>query len=288
MNPPACAGQLSLVSVNFQAPTVPNIFCIQAENANANVTMQPCNPTLNSQLFRITRINPGQNPNTLQPGKNQGGLIAQILDRETGLCLAPGTTTNSTIFDPNYIGLTGGCLGSIGCSGPTEIVNGTNVIMTACTGGSFPGYIWALIPSIAFCGIASGCGGCTGCIGCSRIPGTNNCAGCAGCTGNQTMITPPQIVYVGNLNINEIPIGPTGYLGLTGPSAIFQWLIDNKAQSLYYGGTGNSLVLRELGTDVTICKEKPYSAQYINLTLFNTISEESVCLQQCQTFCTGL
>lgn len=279
---PACAGQVSLVSVNFQAPRptqpgqLPDIFCIQ--NSNSNALMEICNPSLQSQLFRVTRINPGQNPNTLQPGMGQNGLIAQILDRSNNLCLQPGNMTTTTIFDPSYVG----------CTGPTSTFSGMSVGFSACTGGSSPGYIWALLPSIAFCSNPQGCPGCTGCFGCVRTPGTINCSGCAGCTGFSPIVTPPQIIYIGNLNLNNIPSGATGYKGLTGPSAIFQWLIDNNAQSLYFGGTGTGLILRNIGVDVNICPNKGYISQYLNLATYNTISQESVCLAQGTLNCTPL
>jgi hypothetical protein len=278
-NVSACPGQLSLISVNFQAPTVSDIYCIQNEGTGTNVTMQLCNPSINSQLFRLTRINPGQNPNTLQPGEGQNGLIAQILDRDSGLCLIAGTGTSSTIYDPNY-------LQNTECTGNQITINGTNVIMSTCTGGQFPGYVWLLLPSTTFCGVS---GGCSGCIGypngsCQRIPKSNNCEGflCGldACTGNAPMINPPQIVYIGNINLNDAPVGPTGYKGLTGSNAIIQWLIDNNAQSLYYGGAGNGLILAPMGTDISVCTEKPFTSQYMNLTTYNTISQESVCLQQ--------
>lgn len=275
-NVPACAGQLSLVSINFQAPTVPNINCIQNEGTGFNVTMQSCDPSNNSQLFRITRIDPGQNPNSLQPGQGQNGLIAQILDRDTGLCLIPGTTTTTTIYDPDY-------LGTSQCMGPNVIFSGTNVTMGECTGGIFPGYVWVLLPSLPYCPLTGGCGGCTGCPGCNRVSGSTVCFGCAGCNGDAPLPTPPQIVYVGNLNLEDLPVGPTGYNGFTGPSAIVQWLIDNNAQSLYYGGTGNGLILRDLGTDVTVCEDKPFISQYLNITTYNTIIQEEVCLQEITT-----
>jgi hypothetical protein len=100
LNIPACAGQLSLVSINFQAPGVTGIFCLQQSGTGGTITMAPCNPSNPNQLFRVTRINPGQNPASLQPGQAQNGIIAQILDRNTGLCVVPGTGTSSTIFNP--------------------------------------------------------------------------------------------------------------------------------------------------------------------------------------------
>lgn len=280
LNIPQCAGQLSLVSVNFHAPTVPNIFCLQREGTGANITMQPCNPANPAQLFRVTRVNPGQNPNSLQPGQGQNGLIAQILDRDSGLCVVPGTGTTTTIYDPNYLAPI-----DAECSGPSQVFTGTNVILGACTGetggtGTFPGYVWALLPSVPYCPATGGCTGCTGCIGCHRVPGSAFCEGCPACTGNAPLPTPPQIVYIGNLNLTEIPLGTTGYAGLTGNSAIVQWLIDNNAESMYFGGTGDGLILRDIGTDVTVCEQQPFTAQYLNLITYNTLRAEEVCLAE--------
>ena len=277
-NVPPCAGELSLVSVNFQAPTVDDIFCIQQSGTGANATMQPCNPSIPNQLFRITRINPGQNPNALQPGQGQNGLLAQILDRDSGLCLVAGNATTTTTYNPAYLTPI-----DSGCSGPEQTLSGTNVILGPCTGstGLAPGYVWVLLPSLPYCPIVGNpCSGCGGCVGCNRVLGTTTCAGCQGCNGTAPLPTPPQIVYIGNLPFNEIPVGPTGYQGLTGSSAVVKWLIDNNAESLYYGGAGNGLILRPLGTDVAICEQKPYTSQYLNLTTYNTISTEEVCLAE--------
>lgn len=254
---PPCIGQLSLVSINYQSPDQPNIFCLQTNGTGNNVTMEPCNPTNNNQLLRLTRYDPGQNPNALTPGQGQNGLITQILDRSTGLCVVPGTSQNNTTYNPSYIP-------NGQCSGNQVTLTGNNVILSTCTGGTFPGYVWALVPSIQYC----------------SLPG--------GCTPSQTIITPPQIVYIGNLNFATFPTGGTGYSGLTGPSAIFKWLIDNNARSLYYGGSGNGLILYNLGINILDCIQKPYTAQYINLTSYNTIVNQQVCRQSGSSNCIPL
>lgn len=277
-----CLGQVSLVSINFQAPTISNINCIQNHGTGNNVTMESCNPGIIEQLFRVTRINPGENPNTPQPGKGQNGLFSQIFDRTTGLCLVPGNVTTTTTYDPNYLTPI-----DSSCTGPPEQVSGTNLVLGQCTGGVFPGYVWALLPSVSYCSVTGGCGGCTGCNGCRRILGSNNCTGCVDCSGNESSTTSPQIVYIGNLNINDIPLGPTGYNGLTGSSAIIQWFIDNKAQSLYYGGQGTGLILKDIGTDYQICSQKPFISQYLNLTTYNTLIAQEVCINTSLN-CVGL
>lgn len=291
LNISACPGVLSLVSLNFQSPSNPDIFCIQDNGSGRNATMDFCTPINTNQLFRVTRTNPGQNPNSLKPGQGQNGLIAQILDRNTGLCLVAGHSTTSSIYDPTYSG----------CTGSQQTFSGTNVVMGPCTGGIYPGYLWALIPSIPYCGVPGGCFGCTGCPPsvCMRCPGGNSCGDgssacnavvCSGtggsCHGNAITTTPPQIVYIGNLDITQAPIGNTGYAGLTGTNALIKWLIDNKAESLYYGGAGDGLILRQFGTDIAkttaSCSlgDQGFVAQYMNLPAYNTISSLAVCLAE--------
>lgn len=270
-NLPPCAGQLSLVSLNFQVPLNPDIFCLQSNGTGNNISINPCDPTKPNQLFRVTRVNPGQNPNSLKPGQGQNGIIAQILDRNSGLCVVPGNSAATTIFNPAY-------LGTSGCSGPETPISGQNIILSACTGGPFPGYVWALLPSVIYCSIPGGCTSCTGCAGCTQIQGSNFCAGCAGCTGSNNLITPPQIINIADLDLSTFPTGMTAYFGLTGSSAIVQWLIDNDANLLLWGGAGNTpIIATGIGLDRTRCGDKAFNAQYINLTVYNTIIEESVC-----------
>jgi hypothetical protein len=258
---PLCAGQLSLVSVNFQSPGNSDIHCLQTF-FNTEVNMAPCNPSLGSQLYRITRIDPGQNPFALQPGQGQNGLIAQLLDRVTGQCITAGEDITSTIYDPKY-------LQNSSCSGATESIAGTSVVLSTCTGGIFPGYVWAMLPSVVYCPSPTGCTT-------DYNPEDPN-HGCTAGSKDCNFTTPPQMVYIGNLDIENIPLG-TGYAGLTGASAIVQWFVDNDAKSLYWGGTGPGLILTDFATNVGICKQKPYTAQYMTITQYNTTSQEAVCL----------
>ncbi|CAH6418996.1 Hypothetical protein HVR_LOCUS183 [uncultured virus] len=269
---PACPGELSVISLNFQAPTTP-IYCIQNNGTGANVTMVPCDPASSNQLFRVTRTNPGQNPDTLQPSQAQNGFLTQILDRETGLCVVPGTGSSITVFNPNSV---------TGCSGSSQSISGTNIILGSCTGGEFPGYVWALLPTVPFCSNPSGCTACSGCVGCQQLPQTNTCGGCTGCVGSPILGIPQQVVYVGNLDFSTFPSGP--YKGLTGDSAAVQWLIDNEAVSMYYGGDAtvnpggnNNVVLFPMGRDVTYCPDIPFVAQYLGISAYNTISLETAC-----------
>ena len=80
-------------------------------------------------------------------------------------------------------------------------------------------------------------------------------------------------------------------MGLSGGSALVQWLLDNDARSLYWGGSGNGLILAPFTTNYTQCLQKPSMSQYMNLTLYNTISAEAVCLAEGvlgTPYCTGL
>jgi len=253
-NIPPCAGQLAVLSLNFQAPLEPP-YCL-ATHDTFSATMNECNPAAINQQLRVTRINPGQNPNSLQPGQGQSGLLAQFLDRTTGLCLTGGTGTSMTTFDPAYGNL---------CSESPRNITGTNVVLGPCTGptGAFPGYVWALLPSVEWC---------------------PNVAGCTGTTG--TLTTPPQVVYVGNIDLTTYPTD--GYQGFTGTSAVIKWLEDNNAQSLFYGGAGEGVILTPFATDDSVCQARAFNAQYLNYTLFNLISAQEVCYAHTSGNCTPL
>jgi hypothetical protein len=282
---PQCAGQLSLVSVNFQGPSQPDIFCMQSNGTGGTITMNRCDPSNTKQLFRITRIDPFQNPRSLKPGNGQNGLLAQILDRETGLCVIPGNDQSETVYNPEYLTPV-----NSGCSGSQQVFIGSNLVLGPCVGGTgfAPGYVWAFVPSFPYCPIpGNSCQGCTGCTGCTRILGENVCSGCNECTGNAPSPVPPQIIYTGDINFDDVPIGNTGYQGITGPSALLKWLVDNNGKSLYFGGTGG-LILTSVGTDVDICIQKAYTSQYINLPLYNTIIDQEVCLNPNTSNCTSL
>lgn len=276
---PLCYGQIGVVSVNFQAPIQPDIFCLQKGNTGDNLTMAPCDPSNEKQLFRITRISPGQKIGTI--GQSQNGLLAQILDRDTGLCVLPGNSTTSTIYNPDYLRKV-----DDDCGGNTTTIYGTNIILDSCTKVKNNGFVWALLPSLPFCSLTQGCPGCTGCIGeCYRNPYSNLCT-CPNnhelCTGGEFMFTPQQIVYVGDLDMKNIP---QEYKGLKGSSAIIQWLKDNNAKAMFYGGTGSGVILKEIGIDVQQCDQKPYTAQYLDLTLYNLLINRQVCLGTIDSNC---
>lgn len=137
----ACAGQLSLLSVNFQAPTVPitNTLCI-SNGLGSNSQMAYCDPTDTTQIFRLTRVNPGQDPNTLKPGQGQSGPVAQLFHRSSGLCLTgdPNGNTGPSPFLPNYIP---------GCSSSLPTATGLLLVLEECSGLPNDGYMWYMLPS---------------------------------------------------------------------------------------------------------------------------------------------
>lgn len=244
---PACVGQIALLSVNYQVPSNFNINCVVNNGTGNNVSMAPCDPTNNAQIFRFTRINPGQDPKALLPGQGQNGLIAQILDRNTGLCVQPGSSTITAQYDPSY-------LSAFGCGGPSFPVQGQDVVVSACTGGLFPGYVWAFVPPLVYC------------------PETD----VTKCNATNTTQSPPQIAYVGNLDFNTFP-GATGYKGLSGSSAIVQWFLDGNATSMLYGAGDNKLILTPFSIDGTKCLDRAKVSQYLNVSIYNTIQKQAVC-----------
>jgi hypothetical protein len=245
-NQPTCAGEIALVSVNYQVPTNDNPFCIVHTTAANPVTMSPCNPGEADQRFRITRINPGQNPGSLVAGGGQTGLLAQILDRQTGLCLAQGEPGAVSTWNPAY----GGC-------GSVETFAGFYVRLAPCASVTpppldYPGYNWLMLPSFEYC----------------SVPG--------GCTAAERYTTAPQIVYVGNIDLSTIPL--TTFQGLTGLNAIYKWAMVNHATALYYGGGATGPILRELAGPIDDCTNAGYISQYLNTATYNKISEYQVCL----------
>jgi hypothetical protein len=243
----ACAGQIALLSINYQVPSNFNINCIVNNGKDNEITMTGCDPTSAAQVFRFTRIDPGQNPGSLKPGQGQNGLIGQIFDRNTGLCVQPGPNTITAQYDPSY-------LSAFGCAGPSLPVQGSDVVLSTCTGGPFPGYVWAFVPPLVYC------------------PETD----VTKCNASNTTQSPPQITNISNLDFSTFP-GPDGYKGLSGSSAIVQWFIDNKATSMLYGAGDNKLVLTPFSIDGTKCLDRAKVGQYLNISIYNTIQQQAVC-----------
>lgn len=259
-----CAGQLSMLSVNNHGTNAlfPIPFCIQTNETNT-VDMRQCDPTIEEQIFRITRVHIGQSPASLIPGKNQNGILTQLLHRDSGLCLVPGDNIVASTYYPSYLNQTK-------CSGPVQVFNEQNLKLGSCTGGRYPGYVWAFIPSMMYCPLVGGC------------------------TGDELISVPPQISYIGDLDINEIIVGTGGYQGLTGTNALIKWLIDNDVKSLYFGGSAtdtnyhnNNLILKDFGLNLDVCSNQGYIPQYLNISTFNTMIYQQVCTINNNINCTN-
>ena len=281
-----CAGELSLVSLNYHGVSsgMTTMMCISQDYPGlpeGTVVMQECDPSNKGQLFRVTRINPGQNPDSLQPG-SQSGMLAQILDRDTGLCLMPGTETWSANFLPTFVeGINSSCTG-----GPVGYT-GLNITLSECTGGPYPGYVWALFPSIQYCAVDQGCSGCT--VGYTRNPYSNLCCentnpdNCPASAGFEAIPTPQQIFYIGNVDYNDIPITGTS-------NELFSWIITNNLYRLYFGGEIPSgvnygvlaavpiITWTTSGIDASQCDGLSSTSNYLNLTLYNTLIQQEPCL----------
>lgn len=209
--------------------------CLTVDTSNNNVYMSPCDPTNNNQIFRITRTVIGQNSNS----DTQNGPIAQIAfgDFNSQLCLSPADTVISASFNCNI--------------DPPINITGNSLTLTSCTGGSSPGYTWAFLPSIFY------------------SPG---CTGTTGCTGT---ITPPQITYIGNIDISS----KTG----SSLSQLYTYLISQGATSLISNNT--SLLLYDMGTNVLSCLDSYQKTQYMSLNTYNKIINQPVCLQNISSNC---
>lgn len=226
-----CAGKLSVVSFNYQ---VPNVAPRCLTNSTA---MIDCDPSDMNQLFRVTRINVGQNPKTLNANSPQNGILAQILDRRTGLCLQPTNTTTNVTYNSNY---------GPNCT-PPLVIGGVNVEFSKCSGGQYPGYVWALLPPISWNAIAG------------------------------AVTTRPQVVYVGNIDMTKVPKTDGS---LEQNTKLIEWLvITNSAQSLYYSGTiGDPLILTGFNLENIACFTRGYNSSYINLSIYNLLVTEELCL----------
>lgn len=120
-----CNGEVSLISINYK-PTEENNYAIGCitKITNDNIVLYPCadnNDDLPKQLFRLTRINYGEDPYASEDGQGslvgQNGLFGQILERDTNYCLRRTETTGSNciVFGTCH---GGGYVGSSGIGGP--------------------------------------------------------------------------------------------------------------------------------------------------------------------------
>jgi hypothetical protein len=279
----SCPGSLAVISPNFQIPSRSNLYCLIKSGTGIGITGS-CDPGNTDQVFKIILTNPGLDPSGFT-GSSQGqnGVLGKIFDRDSGLCLAvniSGGTSTISRYEPS----------SVGCSDSSKDYYGYSLGLTACTGasGAYPGYNWIFMPSIAFCGITGGCNGCTGskskkkCKDCSRETRSNICSSSSSesnctCEGYEDLILPQQLIYIGDLNYQEIPLFDS-YKGLTGTNAIIQWLLDNNAKSLYFGGSKEVIARDTIGLDIEHCQDRAFSTQKIDLLAYNSISNLQVCI----------
>lgn len=87
----SCDGTLALISLSGPQ-------CLHANGCHNKVSVDnPCDPSVQAQLFRVTRAIPGTKAGEYTI--NQGGALAQIKDRVSGCCLGVDTSTNQVVLD---------------------------------------------------------------------------------------------------------------------------------------------------------------------------------------------
>lgn len=119
----ACIGTLGLVGLSGLSTDIsptPIDRCIEMTPVSGQLqaTLQPCDLTKSTQLFRVTRKNFGA-PEPSADSNTTAGPLGRIVYRENGLCLAPGP--------------------SVGFSGPP-------LILVPCTPDT--DYIWGFVPQM--------------------------------------------------------------------------------------------------------------------------------------------
>lgn len=263
-----CPGQLSVLSTSYTS-NINNDICWE-KNSNNQIIPAKCDPTNANQLFRITRMNIGDNPQAIPSNLGNSGLQTRIYDRTTGLCVVPSRNGSFTKLP--------------GCGSLIKL--GDLLTMGPCT-SVYQGFDWLFFPSISYCPYPGGCGGCTGSTGCSAPVGSNVCVGGPGCTGVVGTITPPQFIYIGNLDLKTIPQTPDGVDGL---SFLMSWLISQNARSVVCGGPGQGdiVLAPPVKTDMRACEAASYVSQYLNIPSYNRLVELEVCLANSTTACVGL
>jgi hypothetical protein len=165
-----CAGALSLIGLNY-FPQQHRYSCV-TKSGTSLLVGPTCNIADMNELFRVTRINPGDKPSTLVAGQGQNGPLMQLYDRQSNQCFIPSSSVVS---------------GQVGGTGP--VVSANTVTLGPCTGvpgNGQPGmgYHWLAIPALV------GSTGMTGPTGSSSI----------------SFATPQQIAYIGNVDISTIPL----------------------------------------------------------------------------------
>lgn len=98
----ACDGSLSLVAVGYSVvsnvPACDGIKCLESQT-NGGVETATCNISDENQLYRISRYDFNGKP-------NPSGLLVQILDRSSGMCMVPNGNLDDIVIsecgDPGW------------------------------------------------------------------------------------------------------------------------------------------------------------------------------------------
>lgn len=263
---PACAGQLSILSLQYLGPK-PNITprCVTAiedpPEPVPTVDMSlDCDFGDQNQIFRVTRVNPGQNPNDKKASNSQNGFLAKMEHRESGMCLGLSAVTGT--INPNS-------LATVPCNGDFPTLNSGRMLdLVPCGTGptGYPGYNWAFLPTLDW-----------------QVASTE-------------AKNAQQILYIGNQVIDEIPFfnGSGYYLDIeeatyTGTNALVAWKLGEDIPTMYWGNDPNDQIValaygypdNVLSTlqllDSTSCLGKGALTQYINYNLYNQMLEKEAC-----------
>lgn len=248
-NIPSCVGQLATLSVSYNEPTSP-AYCIVNNGVNP-VTQSLCDITQDNQLMRITRKTPGENPSS-----SQNGLVAQIYNRASNLCLRPQPGASTLInYDSSNWNYTCG-------SGQVQV---QPLLFTSCNDKN-SGYNWVFVPNSNYC----------------NAPDPDQCNPNLNPDWEDYLETlPTQISYVGDYDITQIPgINSTiTYNGYSGISAFVYWAVDNNIKSLFWGNDTNdsTIGLYKFQVQNNVCFAGGIQSQYLNLTLYNILIGQPIC-----------
>ena len=233
-----CVGQLALLSINYQIPDQPDIYCVQRNDENLLVNMGQCDPSNPLQTFRITRTPIGTNPASLTFGNGQNGLLGQILDRTSGLCLTDSGIVDSSFYDSDYQP------SAYDCNDQIIPVSGNRVSMAECTKGPYPGYEWLFMPSFRYF------------------------------SDDELFTTPPQIANIGNVDLSTMPAitRPEELIEWIQDNNILSLYFGGNLDSPL------KLLLRPFATDIGDCEDRPFVAQQINILNYETITSQPACL----------
>lgn len=253
-----CKGSIGVIAPYFQ-PQMPNIpvTCLSKVSPSSSSTSTTttigigatgCNPVDPDQIFKVTLWYPGQ----YNVGYGTNGIYGQILDRSSGLCLVaadPSTMSTTVHFDPQNPNACCQDPKVQGCpvyqySGPQLVLGDCSTAPSPLNQGFPPGYSWIFYPGSSSFGGGS---------------------------------IPPQIVWMGSIDIDLFPFGaPEELQGF--------WLASNGAKVIYYSGNPEDdgkviLAPFSMGNYSTeddnkdgICPDFSFQSMFLDYTKFNTFS----------------